>query len=261
MINFNRVWAMVYRYTLDLIRRYDRLTDMFYWPFLDLVIWGLTGLYFVQNSTNPNTLTIMITGLVFWLVIWRAQYEITVNLLTEIWDRNLVNIFASPLTIWEWIMALMICGFTRTIVSVVFSGLVAFILYKYDVFIYGIWLIPIILSLTLTGWTAGFFVAGFLIKYGQRIQTLAWTGVAMLAPFTAPYFPVTILPIWAQKIALFMPASYIFEGMRELLKNGTFPMDKLLISFVLNIVYLIISIIFFIFMFNRSKKLGLGRLI
>ena len=106
MINFNRVWAMVYRYTLDLIHRYDRLTDMFYWPFLDLVLWGLTGLFFIQSSNNPHTLTIMITGLIFWLVVWRAQYEITVNLLTEIWDKNIVNIFVSPLTLWEWIISL-----------------------------------------------------------------------------------------------------------------------------------------------------------
>lgn len=194
MINFNRVWAMVYRYTLNLLHTYDRLSDMFYWPFLDLVLWGLTGLYFIQSSNNPDLLTIMITGLVFWIVIWRTQYEVTVNLLWEIWDRNLVNIFVSPLTIWEWIVSLIICGFTRLIISISFSALAAFILYKYNIFIYGFWLIPIILSLALTGWAVGFFVGGWLIKYGQRIQTLAWTGVAALAPFTVPYFPLNYPP-------------------------------------------------------------------
>ena len=261
MINFNRVWAMVYRYTLDLIHRYDRLTDMFYWPFLDLVLWGLTGLFFIQSSNNPHTLTIMITGLIFWLVVWRAQYEITVNLLTEIWDKNIVNIFVSPLTLWEWIISLMICGLTRTILSVTFSGVAAFLLYQYNIFVYGLWLIPIVLSLMLTGWAAGFLVSGLLIKYGVKLQTLAWTGVAMLAPFTAPYFPVSILPDWAQKISIFIPATYIFEGMRNLLQSGNFPLDKLIMSFSLNIFYLIISISVFIFMFNKSRGAGLGRLI
>ena len=261
MINFNRVWAMVYRYTLNLLHTYDRLTDMFYWPFLDLVLWGLTGLYFIQSSNNPHTLTIMITGLVFWIVIWRAQYEITVNLLWEIWDKNLVNIFVSPLTIWEWIIALIICGFTRLIVSISFSALAAFILYKYNILIYGFYLIPIILSLALTGWAVGFFVGGWLIKHGQKIQTLAWAGVAALAPFTVPYFPLTILPDWAKTIAYFVPPSYIFEGMRNLLQTGSFPIDKLIISFFLNVIYLILGILFFVFMFNRSRKLGLGRLI
>ena len=147
------------------------------------------------------------------------------------------------------------------ILSVTFSGVAAFLLYQYNIFVYGLWLIPIVLSLMLTGWAAGFLVSGLLIKYGVKLQTLAWTGVAMLAPFTAPYFPVSILPDWAQKISIFIPATYIFEGMRNLLQSGNFPLDKLIMSFSLNIFYLIISISVFIFMFNKSRGAGLGRLI
>lgn len=262
MINFNRVSAMIYRYYVNMKHTYDRLTDMFYWPAMDLFLWGLTGLYFAKlNSNNPNTIIVILTGLIYWIVIWRTQYEVSINLLTEMWDQNLVNIFASPLRVTEWIISVIIFGFIKMFVSITFSAGLAFLLYQYPVFVYGFFLIPTIISLMITGWAVGFFVAGLLIQYGQRIQTIAWMGVVILAPFSALYYPVSVLPTWAQKVSLIIPSSYAFEGMREILFTGHASYDKLLISFLLNGIYLIFSIWFFISSFNKSKKLGLGRLI
>ncbi len=260
MINFNRVFAMIYRYWLAMKHSYDRLGDMFYWPAMDLFIWGLTGLYIVKLSTNnQNIIIIVLTGLIYWLVIWRSQYEITTNLLQEMWDRNLVNIFASPLKVSEWIVAVMIFGFIKMVVTVSFSGILALILYSYPIFAYGLYTIPIILSLVLTGWTAGFIVAAFIIRFGQKIQTLAWTGVALISPFSVLYYPLNILPDWAQKVAWFIPSSHIFEGMREITFTGRISYDKLYISFGLNILYLFLALWFFNFMFNKTKKIGLDK--
>lgn len=261
-MNWHRVWAMVLRYFINLKHNLDRLSDMFYWPAFDIFLWGLTGIYFAQFSKNPHgTISIILAGLVFWIVIWRAQYEINVNIMAEIWDKNLVNIFASPLTIKEWIASLMIVGLTKMIVSVAFSATIAFILYKYNIFLYGFVLIPCVISLLLTGWGFGFFVAGFIIKYGVKVQTFAWTGVAMLAPFSGLYYPLSVLPHWAQKVSMFVPPSYVFESLRDILEKGSLSWEKLLISFALDIVYIIIGMWFFIFMFKKSRKLGFGRLI
>lgn len=261
MINLNRVFAMVYRHLISMKHSFDRLSDMFYWPAMDLLLWGLTGLYFVKTSNLPNILFVVLSGLVFWIVLWRAQYEITTNLLSEFWDRNLVNIFTAPLNIAEWISTFMVVGLIKTLLSLLFSSLIAFVLYKFNIFQYGFLLIPFIISLIMTGWAGGFLVAGFIIRFGVNLQTLAWAGIYLLAPFSAIYYPVSILPLWAQNISKLVPSSYIFEGIREILFTGKISYDKLLISFILNIIYLVLSIAFFVFMFNKSKKLGLGRLI
>lgn len=261
MINWNRVYAMVIRYFINLKHNLDRLSDMFFWPAFDLFLWGLTGIYFAQLSNDPNTIIVLLAGLVLWIAIWRAQYEINVNIMSEIWDKNLVNIFASPLTTHEWIASLIIVGFIKMFISLTFSALIAFIFYQYNIFMYGIVILPNLVSLLLTGWAAGFFVAGFIIRYGVKVQTFAWTGVALIAPFMGLYYPLSVLPEWAQKVAMFVPASYVFEGLREILFTGNISYDKLLVSFLLNIVYLIFGVWFFIYMFNKSRKLGLGRLI
>ncbi|MBI4079318.1 MAG: ABC transporter permease [Candidatus Levybacteria bacterium] len=235
---------------------------MFYWPAMDLFIWGLTGLYLATLSNNSKELIfVILNGLVFWIIIWRAQYEINVNILSEMWDKNLVNVVASPLTIWEWITSLIIVGFIKMIISLSFSAIIAFIFYQYNIFMFGLQLLPITIGLLLFGWSAGFIVAGFIVRYGIKIQTAAWTGVALIAPFSALYYPLSILPNWAQKIALVLPPSHIFEGMRDVLFKGYFPAEKLFIGFALNIPYLLLSLWFFVFMFNKSKKIGLGRLI
>lgn len=261
MINFNRVFAMMLRYTINMRHNFDRLSDMFYWPVMDLFIWGLTALYVVKTSHDPQIFTVMLSGLVFWIVLWRAQYEITTNLLAEIWDKNLVNLFASPLTISEWIATFMIFGLAKTIISLTFSAFIAYVLYGFTIFQYGWYIIPFVIILILAGWAGGFLVAGILIRFGNNLQTLAWAGIYLMAPFAAIYYPVSILPDWAQQVSKFVPASYIFEGIREILFTGHVSYDKLIISFSLSIVYLMLAIWFFVTMFNKSKKLGLGRLI
>jgi len=262
MINFNRVMAIIYRYSISTRHNLDKLSDMFYWPALDLFLWGLTGIYFAKLSGDfQKTSYVLLTGLVFWIVVWRAQYEINTNFLDELWDKNLVNLFASPLTIYEWILAVVLFGFLKMIASLFFSALIAYAFFGYDIRMFGLLAFPIVATLVLTGWAGGFFVAGFLTRFGVRIQTMAWAGVALLAPFSALYFPLAILPEWAQSISRFVPPSYMFEGMRTFLSTGQFPLENFMIALALNLLYLVLSIIFFVFMFNQSRKLGLGRLI
>lgn len=253
---------MLWRYTYNMKHSFDRLSDMFYWPAMDLLIWGLTGFYFIKIGTEfSNLLFVILSGLIFWIVVWRTQYEITTNMLSEIWDKNIVNILASPLKISEWIAAFMVFGIAKMFISLTFSSILAFILFKLNIFLYGFYLIPLIASLILTGWAAGFLVAGFLIRFGNTIQTLAWAGVYLIAPFSGIFYSIATLPSWAQKISMFVPPSYVFEGFREILFTNRLSANKVIISLALNILYLILSICFFTFMFNKSRKLGLGRLI
>lgn len=261
-MNIRRIMAMVQRYFYNTKHSYDRLTDMFYWPLMDLLIWGLTGLYFTKLSPDSgNATTILLTGIIFWIVTWRAQYEITTNLLSEMWDRNLVNIFASPLTVYEWIVSVVIFGGLKMVISLLFSAGIAYLIYQYAFFQFGWWLIPIITSLVITGWASGFIVAAIIIRFGMKVQTIAWAGAYLIAPFSALYYPLSVLPDWAQKIALIFPSSYIFEAMRQHIFTNTISMDKIIISFALNGLFLVLSISLFVFSFKKSKKMGLGRLI
>lgn len=257
-MKINRIYAIVLRFLFLFKHSFDRLTDAFYWPVIDLFIWGLTGLYFQKFAPNASSIMmVIISGILFWLVAWRGQYEITVNLLEDLWNKNLINIFVSPLKFSEWIVSFLIIGLFKAIISLAFASIVAFFLYKFKILMFGFYLIPFFLLLIMMGWWIGFFVAGVILRFGTRVQTLAWATIAIVSPFSAIYYPLSILPVWAQIIAKFVPSSYIFEGIREVIQTGKVSPDKLLVSFGLNCTYLVLSLLFIKSSFKKILEKGL----
>ena len=251
----------MWRYFYLFRRSYDRMADAIYWPVMDLILWGLTTKWISESGSNiSNVLLIMLTAVVFWQIVWRANYEISVNLLEEFWNQNLVNFFASPLRVQEWILGVMAVGAVKNVITI-FVGLVAsWALYSLNIFAVGHYFIPFMISLIIFGWSLGFTAAGLIVYFGPRVQTLAWVFGFILAPFSAVYFPLDVLPLWAQYVGVCLPTSYIFEGMRAILTEGTMPLSNLLISLVLNAIYLTVSLWFFLRMFEKSRAKGLARL-
>jgi len=260
-MKLHRIFAVVLRYLYLFKHSLDRLSDAFYWPTIDILLWGLTSLYFQKFTPDASIVVlVLMSGILLWLIVWRGQYEITVNILEDLWNKNLINIFVSPLKFSEWVLSFFIIGIVKAIVSLIFASLLAFFLYKFNLYLYGFYLIPYFILLITTGWWVGCLVAGTILRFGTRIQTLAWTAVALLSPFSAVYYPLSILPPWAQKVAAFIPTSYIFEGSREVLEKGYFDVNKVIVSLILNIVYLVIAIYYLRKSFNKILEKGLVKL-
>ena len=53
-----------------------------------------------------------------------------------------------------------------------------------------------------------------------------------------------------------LPLVYIFEEARNILINNTVDISNLLQAFMLNIIYIIISIILFFYSFNKARDKG-----
>lgn len=257
-MKLNRIFGVILRYFYYFKHSLDRMSDCFYWPTVDLLLWGLTSFYFRQfTSMSSQVVLIMICGILFWIIVWRGQYEITVNLLEEVWNKNLINLFAAPLTFSEWILSVVIVGILKSILSFSFAMLVAYILYKIKIFFFGFYFVPFIILLIMTGWWVGFLVAGIILRFGTRVQTFAWTAVMLISPFSGIYYPISVLPDWAQKVASIIPTSYIFEGAREIISKGSLDQNKLIISFILNIIYLALALVFIRKSFNKVLDKGL----
>lgn len=253
----HRIYAVVLRHWYAFRSSLDRLSDSFYWPTIDLLLWGLSAQFFKSHSfLGENIVIIIVSGVVYWRIVWRAQYEIAINVLQEMWDQNLINLLVTPLTFFEWIVSLLFIGILKGILTLVFAMLVAYLLYQVNIFLYGFYFIPLLLLLIMTGWWIGFLVSGLLLRYGSNIQTIAWSASGLLTPFSAVYYPLSILPIWAQKIALFVPTSYVFEGMRQVLNTGTLDPQKLLMSFYLNCIYLLLTALYLYKSFQALRQKG-----
>ncbi len=260
MIRLNMIWALFLRHLYPLQRDFDLLSDLIYWPVIDTLLWGITGQWLGSASADgARIVTALLTGLLLWNVIWRAQAEVSRNLMDEIWNNNLVNLFSTPLSVIEWLIAVVLLSMVKTSITICLLTPVMFLLYSINVLALGSWMPVFFLGATMTGWWVGFISAGIVLRYGPKVQTVIWTLPGMLLPFSAIYFPVDQLPGWARAASLIVPTSYIFEAMRAVLAGTAVDMGQLAISFGLNALYLGFALWFFARSFRHSLSLGLGR--
>lgn len=258
---WHRIWAIVLRHLYNFRRSIDRMVDAFYWPTLDVVIWGLTlSVMQRQGQSGITQVSMIIFAVILWFFIWRGQGEITVNFLEELWNENLVNLFSTPLRLTEWIIGLCIMGFIKLVMTVALASVVAFILYQVNFLALGSALIPFMIILILMAWAFGFFTAGLFLRHGTNVQTLAWAGAFILMPFSAVFYPLNFLPGWVQAIAHWIPATYVFEGMRFVVRSEMIPTDYFLKAGGLDVFYLILALWFFVKSFQKARENGLGHL-
>lgn len=258
-MNLSRVRGVFFRYFYSL-KDLHQLSDLFYWPLVDILLWGLTSIW-IQNQNNiPNLPLILMTALIFWQITWRGALGISFHLLQEFWHRNLVNLFSTPLTISEWISGTLILSFFKLLISLSFGVLMVYLLYALNVFALGWAFLPFAVLLFVFGWTIGFISAGLIIYWGHKVEMFAWMLPFVFAPFSAVFYPVEVLPAWTQWISWSLPTTYVFEGMRQILSGSPFPLSYFWISLVLNCLFLYGSILFFRFMFYKSLVKGLARL-
>ncbi len=257
---WNRIAGVFLRY-FYIFAKIETLSDMLFWPALEIVLWGVTSVWIQHgNATGPSLAIGILVGLVFWQVIWRIYYEVAVNLLQEFWNRNLINLFSSPLKLSEWMVALMLTGLFKIAITVAFGASVIWMLYGINVFILGWTFLPFCFLLILSGWFIGFLGTSLLIYFGQRMESMAWLTPYLFMPFCAVFYPVSALPGWGQVIAKTLPMTYIFEGMRAFINTGIFRLDLFTISLILNLIYLVLSIWLVRILFEKSRVKGLGRL-
>lgn len=253
-----RIWGIFLRYYYNLLRTYDRLSDMFFWPFLDLLLWGLTSKYIVATGSANNTVFLaLLGGIILWIFPWRGQYEITVSLLEDLWNRNLVNLFATPILFSEWIVTVMLIGIVKSGVSFLFASVIAIFLYAANIYSLGILLLPWALILITFGWVFGLIIASLIMRYGTKIQTLAWMSIAIISPFAGVYYPISILPTWAQNVAYWVPVSHVFEAMRATISGHPAPISDLLWPSILCIGYFIVALALLYSSYREILRRGL----
>lgn len=255
VLNFSAIKGIVIRHLLAWRKDLDRLADAFWWATIDIIFWGLTSTYLKETQTFGSDIVILfIGGIIFWTMVQNAQREINMPLLDEAWNRNLINVFTTPIRLREFIVATLMLGILKLALTLLFLSLLAFFLYHYNIFYYGWYLLPAIVNLVLVGWWIGFIIDGLILRFGYKIQAFAWAFIFVIYPFSAVLYPVSILPPWARIISSLLPTSYIFENMRTVLFTGQFVFQDIGISFLLNCLYLALSLISLKWMFKDALK-------
>ena len=257
-MKIHRINALVQRHLFLYRRSLPRLMEIFYWPFLDLVVWGFITVYLMKfQGQLPGVVTFFLGALILWDVLFRAQQGITISFLEEIWARNLMNLFASPLKPSEFLAATMVLSVFKVAAVACVMAVCALVFYDYNIFMIGLSLIPFVLNLVITGWIIGVLTTSLIMRFGQEAEVLAWGMVFLFQPISCVFYPIEILPKWLQTIAWGNPATHIFEGMRAVLNTSVLPVEHLSWAMGLNLLYFALMVGWFHYMFNVCKERGL----
>lgn len=258
-MNFLPISAIILRHLRLIFNYSSRLLFIFYWPVLDILVWGFFGNW-LQITQHNNMEMILLLSILLWSSFARIGNEIFISLLEEIWSHNVINIFASPIKLSQWIIGVLL--FVGLIFILLMSFLITIISLIYNISIISLIKNFLIFAptLLLSAISLGFLALSIIIYFGIRFNEAAWILMWFFMPFSGVFYPVESLPTWAQKISVFLPMTYTFQGMREYVTNFANPIPYLIKSAVLSLVYGIVFLSLFFYAFKKSKDKGLSRL-
>ncbi|WP_298284536.1 ABC transporter permease [Acidocella sp.] len=259
MSALRRMGALVYRHACMYRRSWPRLAEIAYWPTLNMLIWGFTSSYLMRLHASPGVALAagaMIGGVLLWEITLRAQLGVTIGFLEEIWSRNLGHLFVSPLRPAELIGALIVVSGIRAALGLFPATIIAYLLYKYDLFAPGPVMLLFFLNLLVMGWWMALCIVALLFRYGAGAEALAWTIAFGITPLACVYYPLSALPGWLQPLAQALPAAHIFAGLRAALRTGMADWGQLGAACLLNIVWFIAALAVFGAEFRRARVRG-----
>ncbi len=242
-----RIKALLLNYYYITLSSADRLFDIFYWPILDVLIQGISEF---------NIINSIMGGIVLWIFMWRASQDLVVYLLENYWSRSIYHMFISPIKKSELVISLCILGIGRSLVSFIVLNVVGFLLYKFSVFQFGYEFFLFVGLLFIMGWAVGLLISSLVLKFGTRVQVLAWSVIWIIQPFSCVFYPLSALPAWAAAIAKVNPLTHIFEGMRTMMAGKEVVISSLGYSLIVSIGLLLVAAWIFVQAMNSAKKQG-----
>jgi ABC-2 type transport system permease protein len=205
---------------------------------------GLLG----PNGAGKTTTINMILGVL---------EGVTMAFFEDVWSRNFLNIFATPLSLPEYVGGLVLSSIATSSVGLIVMLVVAGAAFGLSLLVYGVMLVPFLLVLFLFGIALGIFGSAVVLRLGPAAEWFVWPIPAVVSPFAGVFYPLSTLPEWMRFIARLLPPSYVFEGMRAIVSGGAFSATALLWGVGLAVLYILLACWFFTRVYRYAVRTGL----
>jgi ABC-2 type transport system permease protein len=235
-----------------------RTVPLFAWVAIDMMLWGFMAKFLGGISqSNYQFVPALLGAVLFWDFMSRVMQGVTISFFEDVWSRNFLNIFSSPITIPEYVGGLMISSLATSLIGVTVMAIVASVAFGLSFAVYGVMLIPFIFVLLLFGMALGIAAVALVLRLGPAAEWFVWPIPALLAPFAAVYYPIATLPVWMRWISHLLPPSYVFEGMRAVVSGQHFDPNLLAVSLVMALAYVLLAYWLFHWVFRHAVRTGL----
>jgi len=254
----SRTGAIVLRHFYLVSGSPARMLPLFAWVAIDMVLWGFITKYLNSvSSASFDFVPVFLGAVLLWDFFTRVMHGVTMAFMEDVWSRNFLNIFATPLSISEYVSGLVLSSIATSSVGLLVMLFLASTIFGLSFFAYGIALIPFLLVLFLFGIALGILGAGIVLRFGPASEWFIWPVPALVSPFAGVFYPVSTLPHWMQYICWALPPSYIFENVRAIVAGRSASLPELAIGTGLAVLDVILACWFFGRVYRHSVRTGL----
>ncbi len=235
-----------------------RVLPMVAWVAVDIVLWGFIARYLNSVSSSGINFTASLLGAVlFWDFFTRVMQGVTMAFFEDVWTRNFINVFASPMQISEYLTGLVLTGIATSLIGLIVMLLIATLLFGLPFAAMGLMLLPFLLVLFLFGIALGVAASAMVLRLGPASEWLVWPIPALLSPFAGVFYPLSTLPAWMRAVGHALPPSYVFEAMRGFVAGHSPSAGALLTGSALAGLYVLLAAWLFMRVHRYAVRSGL----
>ena len=255
---FRPVIAVVLRYYFLLRSTPASWVPIFAWVAIDIVLWGFISKYLNSvTSSGLNFVPTLLGAVLLFDFFTRVMHGVAGVFLEDVWSRSFLNLFASPITIPQYLLGLVITTTVTSLIGLVVMLVLATALFGLSFLAYGLMLVPFLLILFLFGVALGISTSAVVLRLGPSAEWFVWPVPAVVSPFAGVFYPIATLPVWMQFAGKLLPLSYVFEGLRTIIAGGAVPGTSLMWGLGLAVAYVLLACWFFTRVYRNAVRTGI----
>jgi ABC-2 type transport system permease protein len=257
-MNLRRAYAIFLRQVYLLRGSPARLLPLFAWVCVDIILWGFITKYFsTVMGSGLNLVPVLLGAVLLWDFFSRVMHGVTMAFFEDVWSRNFLNIFGSPLSIAEYVVGLVISSIATSLIGLLAMVLLAGALFGLSFASYGPAIVGFLLILFMFGVALGILGCAIVLRLGPAAEWLIWPIPVLVSPFVGVFYPISTLPVWMQHVSRLLPPSYVFEGMRGVVAGNAVHVPELFVGAALVIVDIVLASWFFVRVYKHTVRTGL----
>jgi ABC-2 type transport system permease protein len=257
-MNLRPVSAIMLRFFYLLRGTPARWIPIFAWVAIDIVLWGFISRYLNSvTSSGLNFVPTLLGAVLLFDFFTRVMHGVAGVFLEDVWSRNFLNLFASPLSIPQYLLGLVLTTIATSLIGLLVMLILAGAVFGLSFFGYGLALVPFLLILFLFGVALGIGTTAMVLRLGPSAEWFVWPVPAVVSPFAGVFYPMSTLPQWMQFIGKLLPPSYVFEGLRTIISGGALPLGSLIWGLLLAGLYVVLACWFFKRVHRHAVRTGI----